>query len=103
MVDLSLKEEPLGERNMRFDDQIRENEEEEGALMKNVPNATNQKESSPFKLVMNEGNHESGIQKNHSQSSYTSSPHKNDVIKSSESMEQMIVNFRHDSAEDLLG
>lgn len=55
VVDLSLKEEPYEDRNsnqLRIDDQIIEDEEEEGSPMKNMPNATSQKESSPFKQIM---------------------------------------------------
>jgi hypothetical protein len=47
---LSIKEEPLEDRHvLKLDDIIKENEEEEGFILKNMPNATNQKEQSPFK------------------------------------------------------
>ena len=54
IVDLSQKEE-LAEKSgimLRIDDQIRDNEEGEGLVLKNLPNVTNQKEHSPFKQVI---------------------------------------------------
>ena len=49
VVDLSLKEELVDGTSstsqlVKIDDQIRENEEEEGPMMKNIPNTTSQKE-----------------------------------------------------------